>query len=282
WVQHLLDIVTGTLLPVAIGIMFAWVIFNSNQAPGSIFYFYGYSDFFTSLFTSILYTALGVGIVLLLNIIAGRFSLKMNRFMVSFILSPILFIVMVIVIQTLLFIALKSASLDLIFSLLAFGSLYASAFLVFLISVDALSSRAKNIFVIFYGSVFGAIVGLNAPSAVIFVLLIALAVEDYLIVNSSQAPLPEPNRFESDPYDYLRYKTKNVIVGVGDIIVFSVIGAHSFYFFPLPIAVASIGMLFVGIIILVYLSITKDKIMPGLFIPSILSLLPWVVWIFLL
>ena len=137
-------------------------------------------------------------------------------------------------------------------------------------------------FVIFYGSVFGAIMGLNAPTAVIFVLLIALAFEDYLLVKMNDNLTESVSRVDSDPFDYLRFKTRNVIVGVGDIIVFSMIGAHSFYFFPFPIFLASTVMLFIGIMLLVYLSIKRDSIMPGLFLPSILSLIPWVLWIFIL
>jgi hypothetical protein len=262
--------------------MFAWVILNSTPVGPQIFYFYGYSDFYSGLITSVLYTVLGVFVVLVLNLIIGRVSLKASRFMVSFLLSPILFIVMVVFIQTLLLIALKSATLDLVYSLLAFGSIYASAFLVFLVSVDALPPRGKNMFVIFYGSVFGAIMGLNAPTAIIFVLLIALAIEDYVLVRMNEDLQDNISRVDSDPFDYLRFKTKNVIVGVGDIIVFSMIGAHAFYFLPLPIFLISVGMLFLGIVLLVYLSIKRESVMPGLFLPSMFSLLPWVIWIFLL
>ncbi len=281
WVQHLFDIIVGTILPVGIGIMFAWVIANSNTGTQSVFYFYGYTDFYSSLLMSVVYTVFGVVVVLFLNMLAGRLDLKMNRAVVSFLLSPVLFIVMVVFIQTLLLISFKTASIDLIYSILAFGSVYASAFLIFLISVDALSPRAKNIFVIFYGSVFGAIIGLNAPTAVVFLLLLALAVEDYVIVNTVKDQYVEASRVTADPYDYLRFKTKNVVVGVGDIIVFSVIGAHAFYFFPFPVFVISTVMLLLGILTLVYLSITKEEVLPGLFVPSMFSLIPWLIWILL-
>ena len=89
------------------------------------------------------------------------------------------------------------------------------------------------------------------------------------------------NKEDDNPYDYFRFKTRNIVVGVGDIIVFSILGAHSFYFFPLPIFLTSIGLLFIGISLLFYISLKKEQTVPGLFIPSILSLAPWIIWILL-
>ncbi|MHA1839428.1 MAG: hypothetical protein ACTSYO_05680 [Candidatus Ranarchaeia archaeon] len=277
WLEHVCDLILSSVLPVTVGVMFAWVVWRSSPSRLVFFYLFGYSDFYYNLFSAVIYTGLGVLVVLVLNMMMDRFSVKMGRYIVSFILSPVLFVVMVVFTQTLLLVALKGASIDIVYSVLAFGSIYASVFLVFLVSVDALSPRAKNMFVIFYGSVFGAAIGLNAPTGIVFTLILTLAIEDYLLVSKS-----EPNvsyDYTSDPYDDLRFKTKNIIVGVGDIIVFSVIGSHAFYFFPFPVFIVSIALLFIGVLVLFYTSIHNEKMVPGLFIPSILSLAPWMIWI---
>jgi hypothetical protein len=203
-----------------------------------------------------------------------------KRTIVAFVVSPILTASFFLLGQSLLFILFKgSSSTSIIPSLLSFASLGVLLMSFAFIMMDSVPPLLKNIFVAFYGSIFGTFLGIMAITASLFVLILIIIIEDYFLTRYSPAAKAAmlTNIPGDDPFDYTRIQTKNVAVGAGDYIVFSLIAAHSFIFFPIYVMAMSIVLALIGITINAIFIMKENQILPGIPLPAILALLPWVV-----
>jgi hypothetical protein len=228
-------------------------------------------------------TALSVGlgslIVFSLFYALERRGPGAKRTIVALVVSPILTASFFLLSQSLLFILFKGTSTSIIPSLLSFASLGVLLMSFAFILMDSVPPLLKNIFVAFYGSVFGTFLGVMFITASMLVLVVVVSIEDYFLVRHSPAAksallIDTPGH---DPFDYTRIKTKSISVGAGDFIAFSLIAAHSFIFFPVYVWAMSILLALIGIIINSTILARENQILPGIPLPAILALLPWVV-----
>ncbi|MGY5871202.1 MAG: hypothetical protein RTV72_03065 [Candidatus Thorarchaeota archaeon] len=224
-------------------------------------------------------TGLGTLIVFSLFHIIEKRGPGAKRTIVAFVVSPILTTSFFLLGQSLLLILFKGTTPSLLPSILSMATLGVLLMSFIFIIMDSVPPIMKNLFVVFYGSVFGTFLGLIFITASMFVLVISVVLEDYYLTKHAPAAadavlIDTPG---DDPFDYARIQSKSAAVGVGDYIAFSLISAHSLLFFPIHVWAMSVLLALVGIIINVTIIAKENEALPGIPLPAILALVPWVI-----
>lgn len=230
---------------------------------------------------AIVSTGLGTFVVVALFFTIQNRGPQARRTIVTFVVSPLLTVSFFVLGQSILLIILKDATGSIwpsLFSLATLGVLLMS---FMFIMMDSVPSYLRNFFVAFYGSVFGTFLGVIFLTASMFVLVISVVAEDYFLTRFSPVAksahlIDTPG---ADPFDFTRIQSKTAVVGVGDYIAFSLISAHSLLFFPFHVWVMSVTLAIVGITINMTVIARENEILPGIPLPAILALFPWVIHI---
>jgi hypothetical protein len=204
-----------------------------------------------------------------------------RRTIVAFVVSPVLTVSFFILGQSLLLVITKGATQSVWPSILSVATLGVLLMSFSFIMMDSVPSYLRNFFVAFYGSVFGTFLGIIFLTASMFVLVISVVTEDYFLTRIS--PVAESAHLidtpGSDPFDFTRIQSKTAAIGVGDYIAFSLISAHSLLFFPYHVWAMSVLLVIVGITINMTVIARENEILPGIPLPAILALFPWVIHI---
>ena len=276
-----LSLITISTIPLLIGAALAGTIFGSsilneivsrNTQPFAIV---------DILIQALVSTGLGTLVVLSLFWIVQKRGSRARRTFVSLVVSPILTVSFYIFGQSLLLVLFKDVTdsiLPSVLSLITLGVLLMSfAFIL----MDSIPSYLRNFFVIFYGSVFGTFLGIIFITQSMFILIISVIIEDYFLTRYS--PVADSpvmiDKVGSDPFDLTMIQSQNAAVGVGDYILFSLISAHSLLFFPFYVWIMSISLALLGIIINMTIIARENELHPGIPLPAILALFPWVIHI---
>jgi len=225
-----------------------------------------------NIYMVLLYAGIGLGIVFILNLFFRFSNVHPDRLFVSVLLSPLLFLATLLVGHIILLFFLQGIPNLFLYSIVAFASFYFSMFAILFIILDMLPTWGKQIMVIWYGGSIGAFLGVAIPTLPLFVLFIALAAID---IFTAQAVQPDWHK-RVDGMDFLGTMLGGTFMGVGDIVTYSAIVAHSLVYFGLGIALASTLMLFLGVAVLVALFQRRiDKPIPGLVV-VLFGILPWI------
>jgi len=224
-------------------------------------------------------TGLGTLIVFSLFYIIEKRGPNTRRTIVALVVSPILTASFFLLGQSLLLILFKGSTPSILPSLISLASIGVLLMSFIFIIMDSVPSMMKNLFVVFYGSVFGTFLGVIFITASMFVLVISVVFEDYYL--TKHAPAAKHAMMSDapgdDPFDYARIQSKGAAVGVGDYIAFSLISAHSLLFFPIYVWMMSMLLALVGIIINATILAKDNEILPGIPLPAILALFPWAI-----
>ncbi len=223
----------------------------------------------------LLYAFVGLGIVFILNLFFRLTNLNPDRLFMSLLLSPLLFLSTVVVGHIILLFFFRGIPNLILYSFLAFASLYISMFAILFLLLDMLPPLGKQAMVVWYGGSIGAFLGVSIPTLPLFFLFLALAAIDYFTARAVQ-----PNWQErTAASDFLGTMVGGTFMGVGDIVVYSAIIAHSLAYFGIfswLVALASIGLLFLGVAVLVFRYQHQiDKPIPGLLI-VLFGIIPWI------
>ncbi len=266
-------------LPLAIGSIFAASVLDSSyigQIIGSA-PTYTPNQLVLQAFVSVL---LGTVVILSLFWVLKRRGRGAKRLMIAFIVSPILYFVSVFIGESFLLILFKGAG-NIFQGIVMIVSLGVAMLSLAMILMDAIPPLLKNIFVAFYGSIFGIFLGITMVTSTMFVLVVTLVVEDFFLTRYS--PVAEAammsGRIGDDPFDYTRIQSQTVTVGVGDYVAFSLVSAHAFVFFPIYVWLMSMILALAGIIINVTILAKDDEILPAIPLPAILAIAPWIIHI---
>jgi hypothetical protein len=220
---------------------------------------------------------IGVLVVLSLYYVMERRGPFARKLVVAMVVSPVLSVVFFVLGQALLLVLFKGATNSVLPSLLSVGSLGVLLFSMVFIMMDAIPQLMRNLFVAFYGSIFGTFIGISFVTSSMLVLIVCLALEDALLIRYSPASKAAKmsERPGSDPFDYTRIQSESVAVGAGDYVAFSLISAHAVLYFPIHIWLLSILLGIVGIIINVMVFLKEQEPLPGIPVPAIMAILPW-------
>jgi hypothetical protein len=274
-----LSLILISALPLAVGALLAGMLLDSalvgevlarNSRPFTI------EDILIQAGVS---TGLGSLIVFSLFYIIEKRGPGAKRTIVALVVSPILTASFFLLGQSLLLILFKGSTPSLLPSLLSFATIGILLMSFIFIIMDSVPSIMKNLFVVFYGSVFGTFLGVIFITASMFVLVISVVIEDYYLTKHAPA-VKDAMMIDTpgdDPFDYARIQSKGAAVGVGDYLAFSLISAHSLLFFPIHVWVMSVMLALVGIVINTTIIAKENEVLPGIPLPAILALFPWAI-----
>ena len=274
-----LSLIVISALPLAVGAILAWMMLDSALvgevlATNSRNYTIG-----QIIIQAAISTGLGSLIVFSLFYIIERRGPGAKRTIVALVVSPILTASFFLLGQSLLLILFKGTTPSIWPSVLSVATLGVLLMSFIFILMDSVPPMMKNLFVVFYGSIFGTFLGVIFITASMFVLVISVVFEDYYLTKRAPAAkdalmIDAPGE---DPFDYARIQSKGAAVGVGDYIAFSLISAHSLIFFPFHVWAMSMLLAVVGITINATIIAKENEILPGIPLPAILALFPWAV-----
>ena len=221
---------------------------------------------------------LGGTVVFLLFWVIQRRGRGTRKIVMAFVASPILFFVSMFLGQSLLLVLFKGAT-GIFQGVVLFVSLAVSMLSIVMIIIDAIPPMLRNLYVAFYSSIFGIFMGITMITSTMFVLIIAIILEDFFLTKLSPAaqPVTISRKIASDPFDYARIQSERVAVGAGDFITFALISAHSFVYFPSFVWAASILLCLLGIVINATVIMKEGEILPAIPLPALLALFPWIV-----
>ena len=276
-----LSLIVMSALPLAVGALLAGLILDSalvGEVLQNNSQNYSIVDILIQAGMS---TGLGTLVVLSLFYLIEKRGPGTKRTIVAFVVSPILTVSFFIFGQSLLLILFKGTTPSLLLSVLSLATLGVLLMSFIFILMDSVPPMMKNLFVIFYGSIFGTFLGIIFITASMFILVLSVVFEDYYLTKRSPAAkdaliVDAPGE---DPFDYARIQSKGATVGVGDYIAFSLISAHSLIFFPFHVWLMSVLLAILGIIINATIIAKENEILPGIPLPAILALFPWAVYL---
>ncbi|MGY5858769.1 MAG: hypothetical protein RTU63_05330 [Candidatus Thorarchaeota archaeon] len=274
-----LSLIVISALPLLVGALLAGLLLDSaligevitnNSQPFTIEQI---------LLQAVISTGLGTLIVFSLFYIIEKRGPETKRTIVAFVVSPILTASFFLLGQSLLLILFKGSTPSLLPSILSIASIGILLMSFIFIIMDSVPPIMKNLFVVFYGSIFGTFLGVIFITASMFVLVISVVLEDYYL--TKHAPAAKDAAMSAapgdDPFDYTRIQSRGAAVGAGDYIAFSLISAHSLLFFPIHVWAMSVLLALVGIIINATIIAKENEILPGIPLPAILALFPWAI-----
>ncbi len=153
-------------------------------------------------------TLLGMAVVLALFWITERGGRRGRKLVVALVVSPILGFISLFSGESLLLVMFKGST-NILMALVLLLSLAISMLSIVLIVIDVVPPTVRSAFAGFYGSVFGTFLGITMVTTSIVVIVISIAVEDYLLTRYSSAASPEQmsEPAGSDPFDYARIKS---------------------------------------------------------------------------
>jgi hypothetical protein len=266
-----------SVLPLVLGSGFASMVLDTSVIGNLLGQAQGYT-ILGIVIQSVISTGLGILVVLALFFLMKRRGRTAKRLMVAFIISPILYFVSVFLGESFLLILFKG-SYNVLQGLVSMLSLGVAMLSLAMVLMDAFPVTIKNLFVAFYGSIFGIFLGLTMVTATMFVLLVSLTLEDLLLTRYS--PIAESavmsGRIGEDPFDYTRIKSQSITVGVGDYVAFSLLAAHAYVFFPIYVWAMSMLLASTGVVINILVLAREDHILPGIPVPVILGIIPWII-----
>jgi hypothetical protein len=268
-----------SLLPLILGSVIAVAVLGSSLIGQLI----AHSPSFTAEEVAVqaaISTVLGMAVVLVLFWIMERGGRRGQRLVVALVVSPILGFVSLFTGESLLLVMFKGST-NILVVLVLVVSLGVTLLSIVLVVSDLFPPVMRSAFAGFYGSVFGTFLGITMVTASMAVIVISIAVEDYLLTRYSPAASPEQmsESVGSDPFDYARIKSSRVAVGAGDYITYSLIAAHSVVFFPFHVWAMTFVLLVFGILINVTVLVHEEAILPAIPLPALMALFPWFVHI---
>ncbi|MFW9953509.1 MAG: hypothetical protein ACFFD3_03070 [Candidatus Thorarchaeota archaeon] len=275
--QILLIILSG--LPLFLGSGFSLLVLDSSVIGNLLGNAQAYSVF-ELIIQAVISTAMGTLIVLALFYTIQRRGKTAKRLMIAVVVSPILYFVSIFLGESFLLILFKGSA-NLFQGFISILSLGIAMLSLAMILMDAFPPTLKSVFVAFYGSIFGIFLGIIMVTSTMFVLIISLILEDYFLTRMSPVvdEVAMSGRVGEDPFDYTRIKSQSVVVGVGDYVAFSLLSAHSIVYFPLHVSIMSILLALAGVIVNVLVLAREGKILPGIPLPALLGIFPWIVHI---
>ncbi len=268
--RRILTILLQIAIASAYGGFLAWVLTTTtNLAYISLGLAFPYP---LNVYMVLLYAGTGLGIVFILNLFFRFTSVRPDRLFVSILLSPLLFLATLLVGHVILLFFLQGVSNLFLYSVFAFASLYFSMFAILFIILDMLPNWGRQVMVLWYGGSIGAFLGVSIPTMPLFILFVALAAID---IFTAQAVHPDWQE-RAEGMDLLGTMLGGTFMGVGDIVSYAAIVAHSLAYFNIYVTVASVIMLFVGSAVLVILYRRRiDKPIPGLIV-VLFGVIPWI------
>ncbi len=197
-----------------------------------------------------------------------------NRLLVGAFLSPVFFLLCIFIGETLLLIITFQAPNQFFLSLISMASIFFAMLSVALIMTDALGPSSRNAIFAIYGIVLGVFLCIAFPWFSSLSLIAVLSAADTFFARKLG-----PMVINADPRSHSRsafvFVIGDMVIGIGDLIIYSALVSYSLRFFGPIISVFTLLAVIVGCIINTQLVARKpNRILPGLPIPLLCALVP--------
>jgi hypothetical protein len=257
-------------------ILASFVFFLQLHDTHSVLIFDGIDDFFAAINVFFMALVSISSLLIFFHLLKKNRELALKILVSTFILSGIL--------STLLFTKLIFASLSLDFSLLlmvmAFVT-YIGAYFAYLVLVDALSDRKKNVLFVICSATLGSFIGVLVPPLPIIVISLVLSVADLILIKKQTMEKMVGIFTYEKLVTGISFSNKDWSIGLGDLTCYSMVVSNTAVNFGVSVGGFSLFMILIGSFLSLILTIKIVRI-PGLLIPIILGLLPSIVMMFII
>lgn len=220
----------------------------------------------TILLTSFLFALIGVVALSVLYLMMVRGMDTATRVVVSTALTPFVVLAIAVFVQIMVMALFKIANPGLA-SLSITGALFFTAMLQLLILADAISEKMRNFIMIFYGSIFGAFMGVVVHPVAALVVVATVAVYDlffvYLYLSKKAVKIKMT----------LSVRGENVSIGIGEFIFYALPPSVAFYRYDVTTGLISTLLVVIGIAMNI-LIMPRRQIIAGITVPTTLGILP--------
>lgn len=220
----------------------------------------------TILLTSFVFAIIGVAALTILYIIMIRGMDSATRIVVSTALTPFVVLAVAVLVQIIVMALFKVFNPGLA-SLSVVGALFFTMMLQLLILADAISEKKRNFIMIFYGSIFGAFMGVIIQPMAALVVVATVATYDLFFVYLYLAKKVTKIRMT------LSTRGEHVSIGIGEFIFYALPPSVAFYRYDLTAGILSSLLVVAGIVVNVF-TMPKRQVIAGITIPTTLGILP--------
>lgn len=266
-----LQFIVPIFFSIIISTIFSYLVFFLNYKDESSSLLFGIEDFFGFLNILIIIFVSILILFLFIRLIKNREKLAIKILVATFILSGIL--------STLLFVKLIFNSIffesPIILIISGFVT-YIGAYFAYLVLVEALSERKKNLLFIISSGALGSFVGVLIPVIPIIGISLLLSVIDLILIQrkSLKKILGESN-YENMIIE-ISVSNKKWGIGIGDLTCYSMVVSNTLSNFGILPGIFSLILILIGSVLSFKLTLKKGRF-PGLPITLILGLIPLII-----
>lgn len=257
------------LFTIIISIILSYfVLLLQFEGNNSTSLFHGIDDFFAVINIFFIILVSISSLFLFFGLFRKRQEIAIKILVATFILSGIL--------STLLF-------AKLIFNSLALGSpiiliivgvvSYIGAYFAYLVLVEALSERMKNLLFVVCSGALGSFVGVLMPTIPVIGISLVLSIADLILIKKKSVEKILGETTYEKLIAGITFSNKNWGVGIGDLTMYSIVVSNTSANFGVLTGVSSLLMILIGSFLSYILTLRRGRF-PGLPITMVLGLIP--------
>ncbi len=228
--------------------------------------------------SSLFYTGIFVIIALISGFLIYYLIEKEKKTILKYFLGFSISFVIIVILPIYSSMILSYLNLDSLTSMTVFISSIIAAIVVGYISAytvlsDTASSTLRNIFLILYSSLVSSFLAVVMPTLILIFIFIGLSLYD--IYSVMKGPIRKTIQLsESKGLSIKLYVSfRSWDIGVGDLVFYSILVAHTLLFYGLVIWLASIISLSIGLLF-TFIVLNEKEIIPGLPIALLIGMIP--------
>jgi hypothetical protein len=267
------------MLPIFFAILLSAIcaqfVLFAEPIRGSNIFFDGISELLVAIDIIIITLVSIVSLFVFFRVFKKRPEFALKILVVAFILGGVL--------STLLFGKLVFTLLGLsspVFLVVVAIVAYAAAYFAYLVIVDALSDRMKNLLFVICSGVLGSFLGVLLPTVLVIGISVFLSVLDIILIKRKTVE----NIVGKKSYEKLvinvTFSNQDWGIGIGDLTCYALVVSNALVTFGVFAGFISLFLILIGALISLALTIRRFRL-PGLPIPVTLGLLPSVILLFL-
>lgn len=265
------------LFTIIISLLLAYsTLFSTFTGANSPSLFDGIDKFFVALNIAALAVISATSLFIFFRLFREKPELAVKILVTTFILSGIL--------STLLFTKLLFTSLclesPLILIIVALIT-YMGAYFAYLVLVEALSDRMKNLLFVICSGALGAFVGVLVPTPPIIIISLFLSIADLVLIKRKTVEKFAGEATYEKLISGIAFSSREWGIGIGDLTCYSIVVANTSLNFGIPAGGLSLLMILIGSFLSLAITIKRARV-PGLPISIALGLLPSIMLSFFL
>jgi hypothetical protein len=255
-------------------VLASFVLLVQLQVVHSTHIFDGVDEFFAPINIFSISLVSITSLLIFLRLLKKRRELALKILVSTFILSGIL---STLLFTKLIFIYLELES-PILLIVMAFIT-YIGAYFAYLVFVEALSDRKKNILFVICSAALGSFIGILVPTLPIIFSSIFLSIADLILIKKQTVEKMVGKVTYEKLITGITYSNMEWGIGIGDLTCYSVVVSNTAVNFGVLAGGLSLLMISIGSLLSLAMTMRIVKI-PGLPVPMMLGLLPSILMLF--